>query len=359
MTNVPDITLPNGRRIGERHPCFVVAEIGQNHNGDVATADRLVQVAAETGCNAVKFQKRHIPSDMTRGAWGRPYTGPNSYGSTYGIHRERLELSASTWDILAMPSCPSMAERCFLFPTACDIASVDELEKEMRVPMYKVASRDLDNLPLIERIASTKKPIILSTGMADNYDIAAALNVVRHYHRDVVLLHCTSEYPTQPQHVNLWRMIDLKNKYGVLTGLSDHTSGIVAAQAAAALGAVMVEKHLTLSRAGKGTDHAASLEPDGMARLVRNIRLQHAMMMGPDPDVSEARAKLGRSVVSATAIPPGAIITEDMLCLKSPGDGIRWRDRGQLLGKVARRQIPTDVTLDISDVQEPQNVEAN
>jgi sialic acid synthase SpsE len=337
--------------IGDGQPCFVVAEIGQNHNGNLYTATRLMAAAHEAGVDAVKFCKRHIPSDLTREARNAPYTGRNAFGPTYGTHREALELSAEELRHLLIRAQDFNEWPALVFSTACDKQSVDELEAAIDPPMYKVASRDLDNLPLLEHIAKLHRPMILSHGFHN--EIVPSLRVIKQHHDKIIVLCCTSEYPCQEEHVGLEGMQKLRDRFGVLVGLSDHTPGIVAAQAAACLGACMVEKHLTLSRAMPGTDHAASLEPDGMRRLVRNIRSQEKMMhLAESVDVSAAKNKLGRSLVSAVPIAPGEQISEKHLTLKSPGDGIPWRDRYKLIGRVARRSIPADVTLELSDVVE-------
>lgn len=346
------ITLPNGKTIGHGLPCFIVAEIGQNHQGDPYTATRLMAKCADAGVDAVKLCKRHIPSELTREAYHAPYNGEHSFGRTYGEHREALELSPAEYRHLA--DRVRYNEWDFLlFATACDAQSVLDLEQSINPALYKVASRDLDNLPLIDQIARLGKPIILSAGMAREGDIERALDTVRCYHDQVVLMVCTSEYPTPNEHVGLWRVEEWGKRYGVLVGLSDHTPGIVAAQAAACLGACVVEKHVTLSRAMKGTDHAASLEPEGIERLVRNIRIQEQMMRHYSPvECTEAIRKLGRSLVTTRAIAAGEVIGEGDVCLKSPGSGVHWYDRDMIVGRVARRALPADVTLDVSDVME-------
>jgi sialic acid synthase SpsE len=235
------------------------------------------------------------------------------------------------------------------FATACDQKSVDVLEGAIQPPLYKVASRDLDNLPLLKYIARLGKPVILSTGMArGDAEIWSALEIIRDAGCGVVLLVCTSEYPTPNNHVRLWRLKEYREKFNVLVGLSDHTAGITAGIVGAALGACVVEKHLTLSRAMKGTDHAASLEPDGMRRMVQKIREVEEMIGRADGgfvDVTAAREKLGRSLVSARFVPKGKEIEWDDLTLKSPGNGIRYADAGLIVGRMAAVDIPADVTI--------------
>lgn len=346
------VTLSTGLRIGDGYPCFVIAELGQNHQGDTYTAVRLMKAAHDAGVDAVKFQKRHIPSELTAEAYNAPYVGPQSFGETYGRHREALEFTPTEYAHLAARmrynGWPEI-----LFATACDQQSVDDLEESIRPPLYKVASRDLDNLPLLRHMAKLGKPVVLSTGMArDDAEIWTALEIVRDAGCGVVLMVCTSEYPTPNNHVRLCRLKEYREKFGCLVGLSDHTSGITAGIAGAALGACVVEKHLTLSRAMKGTDHAASLEPDGMARMVAKIREVEEMMTndGRFVDVTAARNKLGRSLVSAIPIKAGSVIDWADLTLKSPGTGISYADAALIVGHVVGRDIPVDVTLQREDV---------
>ena len=328
------IELPNGRKIGHDQPAFIVAEIGQNHQGDVYTAIRLAKAAHDAGVDAVKFCKRDLPSDMTQEMMDQPYNGPQSFGKTYGEHREKLELSPMEYAHLKDRMERYNEWPATMFATACDIKSVDDLEDTIQPPLYKIASRDLDNLPLIDYVARLGKPVVLSTGMARDLDeIAEAINTIKEHHNQIILCYCVSEYPTPNEHVRLEVIQYLAHNFSVHIGYSDHTAGITMCQAAAVLGAVYIEKHLTLARAMKGTDHAASLEPDGMARMVRNIRaVEAAMMPGPVADVEATRRKLGRSICAKVDIPAGTIITEDMLCLKSPGTGVPWRERHSFVG---------------------------
>jgi sialic acid synthase SpsE len=363
---MPDvISLPNGRKIGPGQPCFVVAEIGQNHQGDAYTALRLIGEAHKAGVDAVKFCKRHIPSDLTLEGRSTPYDNPHSFGETYGEHRAALELDISEYRHLIERMRYNEWPEIF-FATACDIVSADELELHVNPPMYKIASRDLDNLPLIDHVAGFGKPVILSAGMMESDDVSRALGVVRRHHHQVMILYCVSEYPTPVEHIDLGVMQMMEARYHCPVGFSDHTAGIVAAQTAATLGVAMVEKHFTLARAMKGTDHAGSLEPEGMARLVRNIRIAEEIQQPLSSEVIyekrdavwKTRQKLGRSIVAARCIMEGERITEDMLTLKSPGSGLRWSERTKILGQLAVRLIPTDTMIQETDVALPEPAEA-
>lgn len=346
-----NIELPNGRKIGSGEPAFIVAEIGQNHQGDAYTATRLMKEAHDAGVDAVKFCKRHLSSDMTQEMMDEPYAGPQSFGATYGEHRAALELEAEEYmhlkERMAYNEWPEV-----MFATACDERSVDILEAAINPPLYKIASRDLDNLPLIDYVARLGKPVVLSTGMARDLDeVAEAINTIKQHHNRIVVCYCVSEYPTPNEHVQLETIQYLAHNFGVHIGYSDHTAGITMCQAAATLGAVYIEKHLTLARAMKGTDHAASLEPDGMRRMVRNIRaVEAAMLLGPVADVEATRKKLGRSICAAVDIEKYRVITEDMLCLKSPGTGVPWGHRGAVVKHYPVRDIKAGEEIECGDL---------
>ncbi len=373
MRPPPSIELTPGRRVGAGQPCYVVAEVGQNHNGRMALARRLIDGVARSGADAVKFCKRHLPSELTGQAARRPYIGPQSFGPTYGEHRRALELSpqqhaelmeqASGFRLQASAEAqagdPSRslkpeARSLTYFATACDARSVDDLEA-IGVPCYKIASRDLTNLPLLDHVARTGKPVILSCGMDSLDEISQALDTLRMHHDQIVLLHCTSAYPTPYEDVNLRAMETLRREFDVLVGLSDHSIGLAVPLAAVALGAVLIEKHVTLGRRMKGTDHPCSLELAELAEMVRGIRaIETALGDGVKrvpASVTTSKARLGRSVVSRCEIPRGTRVTEDMLCLKCAGGGLTWFDRKRLVGRVARRDIEVDETLGVGDVE--------
>lgn len=349
-----EVTLPGPAgpvTVGGDSPAvYVVAEIGQNHQGDLRLVNDLCKVAHEAGADAVKFQKRHIPSDLTKEAREAPYHGEHSFGATYGEHREALELSTRQWAFARRRAQGFNGWPQVMFATACDVESVAELEEEFDNPIYKVASRDLDNLPLIEAIARTGKPVILSTGMHSVLAIDDALPVIEKYHSRIVIMHCVSLYPCPPECADIGRIHYLQHRYKYPVGISDHTTGLVVPLAAVAMGACVVEKHITLSRAMKGRDHAASLEPDGLRRLVRDCRvIRSAQALGRGTEAAEGikenRERLGRSIVLARDVPENHPITEADLTLKSPGTGLRWSDRRLLIGRYTRTALAADTLL--------------
>ncbi len=337
--------------IGVNYPTFIIAEIGQNHNGDIELAKQLIDMAVECGSSAVKFQKRDIPSELTTEAYNKPYDNQNSFGKTYGEHREFLELSEEEHRILKEYS--SMRGITY-FVTPCDIPSVDMMER-LDVPFYKVASRDLTNIPLLERLKKTGKPVIISTGMADIEDIDNALNALGEDRVDIIIMQCTSQYPADLENINLRGMLTLKDKYKKLVGLSDHHSGIITSVAASVMGAVVIEKHITISRAMKGSDHAGSLEKSGLQKLINYIRASEIAMGDGvtefNPVAQIAKSKLSRSLTSKININVGDTLTDEMLILKSPGTGLKWSEREMILNKKAKINIPADTTLRQSDFE--------
>jgi sialic acid synthase len=335
-----------GTKVGDGFPTYIIAEIGQNHNGDIRLAKKLIDMAVRCGANAVKFQKRDIPSELSKEAFDKPYDNPNSFGRTYGEHRIFLELDEEQHRELKEYA---LAQGITYFCTPCDVPSLELLER-IGCPFYKVASRDLTNIPLLEGLSKTGKPVIISTGMANFEDIDDAIAALKPGKDKLFIMQCTSEYPCKLENVNLRAMKTLRDRYGYLVGLSDHTSGVIVSAAASVLGARMIEKHITLDRTMKGTDQPGSLEEAGLKKLVEYIRATE-LAMGDgtkefNPAVLSAKHKLARSITSKVKIHKGQQITEEMLCLKSPGDGILWRDRALVVGKKALADIEPDVTID-------------
>uniref|UniRef100_A0A182NSH2 AFP-like domain-containing protein n=1 Tax=Anopheles dirus TaxID=7168 RepID=A0A182NSH2_9DIPT len=248
---------------------FIVAEIGQNHQGSVATAKQMMQTAKECGADCVKFQRSSLPDKFTASALARPYSGPNSWGSTYGEHKAWLEFSPDQYrDLQRFAS-----EIGIVFTaSAMDAASFRELEQDLCVPFIKIGSGDADNVPLLRYAANRPVPLVISTGMQDWDHVRSIYDNFRH-RQDVGLLHCVSAYPT-PMGDTMLRMIPLyRTHFPELTiGYSGHELGIQVTVASVALGARIVERHFTLDKTWKGTDHQASLDPAEFARMVRCIR---------------------------------------------------------------------------------------
>ena len=219
----------------------------------------------------------------------------------------------------------------------------------------KVASRDLTNLPLLEALAETKIPIILSTGMAGKKELDEALKVITKYHSDISILHCVSQYPTHPENLNLHTITYLKKHYGQYKiGFSDHTIGISAPVIAVGMGAEIIEKHVTIDRRMKGTDQAGSLGPDGVNRMVRDIRYTELSMGVEDlyieKSVMPSKIKLERSIATRHTIKAGDIIKLDDIHMLSPGDGFKWDEKEKVVGKVAKNDIKANEIIYPSDL---------
>lgn len=251
--------------VGDGHPCYVVSEIGINHNGDIALAKQLIDVAEAAGCNAVKFQKRTIDVVYTMEELAKPRESP--FGETNGDLKYGLEFGLGAYQEIDR-YCHE--EDIAWFASCWDEASVDFID-QFNVPCYKIASASLTDDNLLRYTRARGKPIVLATGMSSLEEIDHAVEVLGK--KDLVLLHAVSTYPSNYDQLNLRVIPELKKRYGVPIGYSGHETGLPSSVAAVAMGACMVERHITMSRAMWGSDQAASLEPNGITRLMRDIRL--------------------------------------------------------------------------------------
>lgn len=333
---------------------YLIGEIGQNHNGSVNLAREIVDLAAGPvedglfhmplkGMDAVKLTKRDLNYELSASAYREPYNSPHSFGETYGKHREALELSEEEHlEIFTYAKSRGLG----VIETLCAPSCLSIL-KYFTPDRLKVASRDLTNLPLLSAMAETGIPMILSTGMGGKTELEEALETIVKYHSKISILHCVSEYPTRPQHVNLNTIPYLKKHFPQYQiGYSDHTIGIATPVAAVALGAEIIEKHITIDRSLKGTDQAGSLGKDGVRRMVRDIRLLE-LSFGKEeifiePAVQTAKTKLERSLATKKALKKGDLIYEKDLHLLSPGNGIPWSERGKLIGRKLKRDLGAD-----------------
>lgn len=333
------IELRSGTLIGAGHPCFVVAEIGNNHQGEMPVAKRMIEEAARAGVQAVKFQKRDVEALLTRAGRETPYTGRNSFGSTYGAHRQALELS-----IEDMAELKEFAESLGLvfFASCWDEPSLNQI-LDLDVELLKICSADLVNVPLLRRYGESGIPVILSTGMSAFEDIDIAMAELRRYHDEIILLHCNSTYPCAEEHIGLPVMDSLRERYNVPVGYSGHERGIAPSVAAAALGACVVERHFTLDKTLKGTDHQASLEPDELARMVAMIReVERAVCIKGKkvfPEEQSAAKKLRKSIVFSRDLPAGHVLCEADLTTRSPWVGISPVHWDEVLGATLKRPV--------------------
>lgn len=330
---------------------YIIGEIGQNHNGSVDIAKLIVEAAARPiqedlfGLNlkpmdAVKLTKRDLNQELSKTQMDAPYNSQHSFGKTYGEHRAFLELNDEQhFEVYKYAKSLGLD----FVETLCATGCLSML-KYFTPDKLKVASRDLTNLPLLNALAETKIPIIVSTGMAGKQELDNAIEVITKHHSNLSILHCVSQYPTQPQNVNLKTIAYLQKHYPQFTiGYSDHTIGISTPVAAVAMGAKIIEKHITLDRKMKGTDQAGSLGIDGINRMVRDIRVME-MSLGKEEifieeGVKSSRIKLERSIATKRLIKKGEVITENDIHMLSPGDGFKWSEKMQVVGKLASADI--------------------
>src|SRR5215469_5488191 len=340
------------RTIDDNHPCFIIAEAGVNHNGDLETAKQLVDAAAEAGADAVKFQTfkaAALISAATPKAEYQKATTGSSEGQLEMVRR--LEMPEAMTRAVAEHA----AKRKILFlSTGFDEGSVDLLDA-IGVPAFKIGSGDLTALPLLEFIGHKKKPVILSTGMSYMEEVRSAVQTLREAGcPELALLQCVSSYPADPEAANLRVIQTLKDCFNVPVGFSDHSLGIELAIAAVALGANIIEKHITLDVTLPGPDHRVSMTPDAFQTMTRSVRLVEAScgdgVKRPTPSERNVPDVARRSIVAACTIPQGAVITPTMLAFKRPGTGISPANWKEIVGRRTVREIPVDALLAIGDL---------
>ena len=337
--------------IGPNDPCFVIAEAGVNHNGDVELAKRLVDVAAEAGADAVKFQsfraERLVSAMAPKAEYQLQMTGA---AESQLDMLKRLELSPAAHREL----CAYCQERGVLFlSTPFDEGSADLLD-ELGMPVFKIGSGEVTNWPFLEYVARKGKPIILSTGMSYLSEVDEAVRVIRGAGcNQLVVLHCVSSYPADPADANLRAMRTMATAFQVPVGHSDHTPGIEVALAAVALGACVIEKHFTLDKGLPGPDHRASLEPPELRALVAGVRtVEQALGDGvkrPAPAEMGNREVGRRSLVAAQTIAAGTVITREMLTAKRPATGVQPMYIDLVVRRTAAVPIPAGqlITFDL------------
>lgn len=336
---------------------YIIGEIGQNHNGSVDIAKLIVDLVCRPiredsfdieikPINAVKLTKRDLDEELSTSQMNRIYNSPNSFGRTYGEHRAYLELSDEEhFDIYTYAKSKGLD----FIETLCAKGCLSLL-KYFTPDYLKVASRDLTNIPLLEAMAETCIPIILSTGMAGVKELDAALTTITRFHSDISILHCVSQYPTHPDNLNLRTISYLKKHYGQYNiGFSDHTIGISAPSIAVALGAEIIEKHITIDRHMKGTDQAGSIGPEGVCRMVRDIRMTERWLGNEllyiDKSVAFAREKLERSIATKHDMHKGDVVRIEDIHMLSPGDGYKWSQLGEVVGKELLVDIPANEVI--------------
>ncbi len=359
--------LPRSLHIGDvtvddSADCYVIAEIGHNHQGSVETAKAMFRAAADAGVDAVKLQKRDNRSLYTRAFFDKPYNGDNSFGRTYGEHREALEFDASQYgELMAYASELGVV----MFATAFDLPSVEFLE-QFEMPAYKVASADVNNHPLLRELGRTGRPIIFSTGGASIEEVRRAHEVLSEETDNLCVLQCTAGYPAAWDELDL-RVIDTYRRIfpSTVVGLSSHDNGIAMPVAAYVLGARLVEKHFTLDRTMRGSDHAFSLEPQGLRKMVRDLgRTRLAMGEGIKRVYDSEKApieKMSKKLVASRKLEAGRVLAVDDIALRSPGNGLAPAYLDRVVGRRLKSGLEPDgdLTLDLVEDVAPQTSPAS
>jgi sialic acid synthase len=344
--------------INDDSHCYVIAEIGHNHQGSVKKARELFKEAKLAGAHAVKLQKRHNRSLYTKAAYNKPYDNENSFGATYGEHREFLEFGQKEYKELQ-----AYAKELDIdfFATAFDMASADFLEA-LDVPAYKIASGDLKSEPLLRHVAEFGKPIVISTGGALIEDVQRAYDTLMPINPQLCILQCTAGYPASFDELDLRVVAQYRQRFPkAVIGYSGHDNGIAMPVAAYVLGARVVEKHFTLNRAMKGTDHAFSLEPVGLRKMVRDLeRTAAALGDGAKKIYDSEKApivKMGKSLVVARDLPAGHVVGTTDVVMKSPAGGIPPYELDKVIGRVTLKPLYEDDFLSFEVLGEPAGAE--
>ncbi len=340
--------------IGDHTGCYVIAEIGHNHQGSLEKARELFREAKLAGAHAIKLQKRDNQGLYTRAAYNKPYDNENSFGSTYGEHREFLEFGRKEYQELQRVARELDID---FFATAFDVTSADFLAA-LDVPAFKIASGDVKSRPLLEHVARFGKPVVISTGGALLDDVQRAYDTLMAINPQVGILQCTAGYPASFEELDLRVIEQYRDRFpGAVIGYSGHDNGIAMPVAAYVLGARIVEKHFTLNRAMKGTDHAFSLEPVGLRKMVRDLQRTHKALGDGIKKIYDSEktpiVKMGKSLVVARDLPVGHVLGFDDIVMKSPGGGIPPYELGSVIGRVTLRALYEDDFLSFEVLSRP------
>lgn len=343
---LPSRVKVQDRPVGDGNPTFIIAEIGNNHNGDFELAKQLIRAAHDSGADAVKFQKRDVDTLLAKEMKEMPYVNERSFGATYAEHRIKQELSIEQYKELR-----DLTESLGMvfFATPFDIHSADELES-IGVHAYKIASSDLPNFPLLDYVAKKGKPILLSTGVSTLEEMDAAIEYILTRNNRLIVNHCTSLYPTPDTDIDLNMVSVLKKRYAPLPiGYSGHEPDILPTIVSIGMGATTVERHLTLDKKMKGSDHHMSITPAEFAEMSKAIRRVEVFLGSADKRIHEGemavRKKLGKSVVALRDIKKGQRLASEDLITKSPGNGISPMHFDDLIGRVAEQDVAADTLL--------------
>ena len=319
---------------------FFIAEVGQNHNGDINLARKYIEVFSNVGANAIKFQTRNNKFLFSKDSYDAKYNSENAFANTYGAHREKLELDIKHLKLLR-DDCHKYGVK--FMSTPFDEISVNELKKA-NVDILKIASFDLGNLPLINRIASLGKPVVMSIGGGNSDQIKSSVEILLKNNIDISILHCVSEYPCPVDRLGLENIKLLKDQFPNITiGSSDHFNGILSGPIAYMFGARVFEKHVTLDRSSKGTDHSFALEREGFRKFVRDVKRVKQMIKPKNKDEigkEKVFKKLGKSLIAYENIKKGELFTIDNLSGRIfKNQIVPVRESNNVLNKISKRDI--------------------
>lgn len=332
--------------ITDESACYVIAEVGHNHQGSLEKCMAIIDAAVAAGADAVKLQKRENKILYTRAMYNGAYNSENAFGATYGEHREFLEFGKSEYKEL-ISYCREKG--IDFFSTAFDFASADFLQ-ELDVPFFKIASGDLKSLPLIEYVAKMGKPLFISTGGGEMDDVIRMHDRIKPLNPDICIMQCTAGYPPEYSELNLNVIKTYRDQFPeTVVGFSSHDSGIVMPVVGYVLGARVVEKHFTLNRAWKGTDHAFSLGPEGMNKMVRDLkRVREALGDGVKrqyPSEKKPLTKMQKKIVANRPLRAGDVLSMADVAFKSPGDGLPPYRVDEMVGKKLKFDLAEDENL--------------
>jgi len=340
--------------ISDNNPCYVIAEVGHNHQGNMETCREMFRQANACGVSAVKLQKRDNRALYSKAMFDKSYDHENSFGSTYGEHREALEFDGDEYALLQ--EFTSALEVDF-FATVFDFNSAD-LMAELGTPAFKIASGDLRNVPLLRHVATFGKPMLVSTGGASMLDVERAHDAIMPLNSQLCIMQCTAGYPAEFSELDLGVIATYRERFPeIVVGYSGHDNGIAMATAAYVIGARIIEKHFTLNRAMKGTDHAFSLEPVGMRKMVRDLQRVHVAIGDGQKKAyaSETSAilKMGKRLVAARDLPAGHVVKLDDVDIKSPGGGVPPFELDRIVGLSTLQSVKKDEGFDLETLGDP------
>jgi N-acetylneuraminate synthase/N,N'-diacetyllegionaminate synthase len=336
----------DGRIVGDNSKCYIIAEAGVNHNGDIDLAKELISEARRNDADAIKFQTFYAKDLILENTAKANYqkSNENDRETQYQMIKN-LELNQENFIELYEYS---RKKNISFLSSPFDIKSVDFLDS-IGISAFKIPSGEITNIPLIEHASLKKRPIILSTGMSNLEEIRDAVTIIKKNTEYLILLHCISSYPTKYDDVNLRAINTLRSEFNLPVGFSDHTIGIAVPIAAVAFGACIIEKHFTLNKNYKGPDHKISLEPEELREMIKSIRIvEKALGNGikvPTNEEEEMKKIVRKSIVSKSDIPKGAIITKDLIDLKRPGTGIEPRYIKDIIGRKTIKEIKKNQLL--------------